>query len=205
MTPPMMKGATQAAAPAMPAFLISERRSRPCDPRSGSPPFCAGFSGRPGLNGSPTVRPPRGLLSGPVAKPRCRRKRSHQSATRRGYLRQASERTGDHEGPCGAVPSPAVDDPPIDRSTARSIDLTFVPAHRPDLATIAVGSEALIVDDRADLPHLLSPTAALVWSFIDGVGSLDDFAADLTEVLGTDRRQIDRDVLAPPGGPGRLG
>src|SRR6185436_5835516 len=151
MTPPITTGATQAAAPAMPAFLISARRPRPLDPSSGSPPpSCAGFSGRPVLNGSPTVGPPRGLLAGTVAKPRCRRKRSHQSATRRGYLRQASKRTGDP----GAVRSPAVDDPPI--------DLAFVPARRPGLVTVTTGSEALIVDDRADLPHLLNPTAALV-------------------------------------------
>jgi len=102
-----------------------------------------------------------------------------------------------------------VNDAPRDRSSEgardRAIDLAFVPARRPGLATVTAGAEALVVDDRADLPHLLSPTAALVWSFVDGSGSLGDFAQDLSEVLGADPHQIEHDVVALARDLDRLG
>ena len=72
----------------------------------------------------------RGLLTGTVAKPRCRRKRSHQSATRRGYLRQASEENRLDRGPpvrarCRGRPPRPLDDRP--GPSTRTIDLSFVP------------------------------------------------------------------------------
>ena len=76
-----------------------------------------------------------------------------------------------------------------------TIDLSFVPVPRAGLAPVAVGDELLIVDDGADRPHLLSPTASLVWSFMDGTGSLGDFAADLVAELGADPRRVQADLV----------
>jgi hypothetical protein len=86
-----------------------------------------------------------------------------------------------------------------------AIDPSFVPSRRPGLAAVAAGSELLIVDGRADLPHLLSPTATLVWSFIDGVGSLAEFATDLVEVLGLEPARAEADVVELARDLGRRG
>ncbi|MGZ4718639.1 MAG: PqqD family peptide modification chaperone [Acidimicrobiales bacterium] len=86
-----------------------------------------------------------------------------------------------------------------------AIELPFVPARREGLAVVPAGAELLIVDGRADRPHLLSPTAALVWSFIDGTGSLADFATDLVEVLGLDRPRVEADLVDLARDLGRRG
>jgi hypothetical protein len=86
-----------------------------------------------------------------------------------------------------------------------SIDLAFVPRHRPGVATVEAGNESMVIDDQADRPHLLNPTAALLWGFMDGVGSLADFSADLTDVLGADPRRIRADVVALVRDLGRRG
>ena len=71
-----------------------------------------------------------------------------------------------------------------------AIDLAFVPRRRAGLTTIGSGAEQIVLDQATDRPHPLSATAALVWSFIDGGASLEEFAVDLVDVLGLDPHEV---------------
>ena len=97
----------------------------------------------------------------------------------------------------GPLRSPAVD--------PAAIDLSFVPTQRVHVATLGGGGEGIVIDEIADRALRLSPTATLVWSFIDGVSSLEDFAVDLVDVLGLDPAAVRADVVELARDLGRRG
>ena len=76
--------------------------------------------------------------------------------------------------------------------TVEDIDGSFVPMPRADVVQVFVGSELVLVRQA---PHVLNPTASLVWSCFDGRGDLDEIIDDLAAATGADADEVRSDVL----------
>jgi hypothetical protein len=63
------------------------------------------------------------------------------------------------------------------------IDERFVGKRHPGIVEAAVANELLLFDPTGSLRILLNPTAALVWSCLDGCATLEDIGADLADGL----------------------
>jgi len=80
-----------------------------------------------------------------------------------------------------------------DLRTIEEIDGTFVPRPQPRVVTVVVGEELVVV---GSLPHVLNPTASLVWRCFDGEGSVDELVRDLVEATQSEESVVRGDVLA---------
>jgi hypothetical protein len=74
----------------------------------------------------------------------------------------------------------------------------------------AVGSavlddEAILLDPATGASHLLDASATLIMRCLDGVSSLDEIAADISEILAVERQRVDEDVLTLARTLGGLG
>jgi PqqD family protein of HPr-rel-A system len=69
----------------------------------------------------------------------------------------------------------------------------LTPGDRPSPSPAALlmeAGDAQIVFDRASGGvHVLNPTGALVWQVLDGQGTIDEIAADISEVFGIERAE----------------
>lgn len=74
------------------------------------------------------------------------------------------------------------------------IDGGFVASPRPGVAAVALDGETVLYDERTASVHILSPTAALVWSCLDGQSSLDEIASDLAATFQADPATVSADV-----------
>lgn len=57
------------------------------------------------------------------------------------------------------------------------------PKAREDVVFRSLSKEWVLYDPRTQLLHVLNPTAAIVWSCCDGLGSVEDIATELSETL----------------------
>ena len=80
-------------------------------------------------------------------------------------------------------------------SSENSPDKT-TPKAREDVVFRSLSKEWVLYDPRTQLLHVLNPTAAIVWSCCDGLGSVEDIAAELRETLteAPDLAQVADDV-----------
>ena len=69
-----------------------------------------------------------------------------------------------------------------------------VPVIPDTVAWAEVDGETVAYDEAQKKVHLLSPTATLIWSGIDGRTSFEQIARDLSRSFGTDLSQIRSDV-----------
>ncbi|MGZ8579384.1 MAG: PqqD family protein [Actinomycetota bacterium] len=79
--------------------------------------------------------------------------------------------------------------------TPRSVDVDLLPQIPENVAWVEVDGEGVLYDELRQRVHVLSPTATLVWSGIDGRTSLERIAMDLSESFGTDLEVVRSDVL----------
>lgn len=79
--------------------------------------------------------------------------------------------------------------------TPRSVDVDLLPQIPENVAWVEVDGEGVLYDELRQRVHVLSPTATLVWSGIDGRTSLERIARDLSESFGTDLEVVRSDVL----------
>ena len=75
------------------------------------------------------------------------------------------------------------------------IDPGFVARLVPDLVVRDVGGEQVVIGGPRRV-MVLNPTAALVFRFLDGEGTLGELATDIADALGADDAQVRDDVLA---------
>ena len=80
--------------------------------------------------------------------------------------------------------------------TPRSVDVDLVPQIPENVAWVEVDGEGVLYDEVRQKVHVLSPTATLVWSGIDGRTSLERIARDLSESFGTTSRWSARTSLS---------
>ena len=79
--------------------------------------------------------------------------------------------------------------------TPRSVGTGLLPQIPETVAWVEVDGEVVLYDEVRQMVHVLSPTATLVWSGIDGRTSLERIARDLSESFGTDLGVVRSDVL----------
>jgi hypothetical protein len=77
----------------------------------------------------------------------------------------------------------------------RSVGADLLLQIRETVAWAEVDGEGVLYDELRQKVHVLSPTATLVWSGIDGRTSLERIARDLSESFGTDLEVVRSDVL----------
>lgn len=75
-----------------------------------------------------------------------------------------------------------------------AIDLSFVARLVPGLVVEDVHGERVVIGGPGQV-MVLNPSAALVFQFLDGDGTLGDLAADIADALDTDPEQVARDVV----------
>lgn len=79
--------------------------------------------------------------------------------------------------------------------TPRSVGADLLPQIPETVAWAEVDGEGVLYDELRQKVHVLSPTATLIWSGIDGRTSLERIARDLSESFGTDLEVVRSDVL----------
>jgi hypothetical protein len=80
-------------------------------------------------------------------------------------------------------------------STSR-ISGTLVARVPESIAWVEVDGEAVLYNELRQIVHVLSPTAMLILSGIDGRTSLERIARDLSDAFGTDLDVVRTDVLS---------
>lgn len=77
-----------------------------------------------------------------------------------------------------------------------TIDGRFVPRVKDGAASVEVDGERVILDEDTGELHLLNPSAGLVFACFDGTGTIDEIAADFSDVLGLPIAEARADVTA---------
>ena len=75
-----------------------------------------------------------------------------------------------------------------------AIDLSFVARLVAGLVVEDVGGEQVVIGGPGQV-MVLNPSAALVFQFLDGEGTLGELAADIADALGTEPEQVGTDVV----------
>ena len=70
------------------------------------------------------------------------------------------------------------------------VDAGYVPARGPDVFTVELDGEAVLLDEEAERLHVLNHTGALLWQLYDGRGSLGELADEVATELDLDRREV---------------
>jgi hypothetical protein len=61
---------------------------------------------------------------------------------------------------------------------------------------VEIDGDAIVLDEDQNRLHLLNATAALVWTFCDGSGTLAEIANDLAEVFDSPPDQLVAELVA---------
>jgi hypothetical protein len=82
------------------------------------------------------------------------------------------------------------------QNEGEALSATSAPAPRRSLVWVEVDGELVVADEESGGLHLLNPTAALVFSCLDGASTLEEIAGDIAAELGSDPAQVTADVVA---------
>lgn len=85
------------------------------------------------------------------------------------------------------------------------IDGSFIPFRLASVANVEVDGEGVLLDKITGSLHLLNPVANVVWSCMDGSGTVDELAVDISAAFAADLEQVRCDVLAFARELGRRG
>jgi Coenzyme PQQ synthesis protein D (PqqD) len=77
-----------------------------------------------------------------------------------------------------------------------AIDEGFVAQPAAGVHTVELDGKAVIYDERHKRLHVLDQHATLVWRSLDGVCSLEEVIADLSEVFVVDPAVVRTDVMS---------
>ena len=80
--------------------------------------------------------------------------------------------------------------------TTASLDPSFVPRFRDEVAFVPVADEALLYVEATGELHQLDAIGALTCQVFDGTTSIEAAAAQLADAFGAPRQQVQADVLA---------
>ncbi len=80
--------------------------------------------------------------------------------------------------------------------TTASLDPSFVPRFRNEVAFVPVADEALLYVEATGELHQLDAIGALTCQVFDGTTSIEAAAAQLADAFGAPRQQVQADVLA---------
>jgi len=82
------------------------------------------------------------------------------------------------------------------RGRAIAVDGSLVVARRTSIHVVELDHEAVLLDEENDRLHHLNPSGTLVWKCYDGVSTLREIAADLSDGLGEDPATVLDHTLA---------
>ena len=77
-----------------------------------------------------------------------------------------------------------------------AIDDRYVPQQSPDVFTVVIDGEAVLLDEREQRLHHLNVPATLVWSCLDGDATVGELATELSEELDVEHPRLLTEVLA---------
>lgn len=80
--------------------------------------------------------------------------------------------------------------------TTASLDPSFVPRFRDEVAFVPVADEALLYVEATGELHQLDAIGALTCQVFDGTTSIEAAATQLAEAFGAPRQEVEADVLA---------
>ena len=80
--------------------------------------------------------------------------------------------------------------------TTASLDPSFVPRFRNEVAFVPVADEALLYVEATGELHQLDAIGALTCQVFDGTTSIEAAATQLAEAFGAPRQEVEADVLA---------
>ncbi len=78
------------------------------------------------------------------------------------------------------------------------------PTRHPSIETAALGTEAVLYDERSGMVHHLNASAYAIWVLLDG-RSVDEVVATLSQTTGVPATDLRGDVLQAIGGFGAAG
>jgi len=76
-----------------------------------------------------------------------------------------------------------------------AIGAAFSGRVRSDVAWVEIDGEVVVYDAASASSYLLNPTAGLIWSALDGAGTLGEIAADLADAFDAEPEQVIVDVI----------
>jgi hypothetical protein len=68
------------------------------------------------------------------------------------------------------------------------------PTRAPEAEVLQLDGEALLLDPRTNRIHQLNPQGTLVWSVLDGEGTVGELVADLADAFEADPERVREDV-----------
>jgi len=80
--------------------------------------------------------------------------------------------------------------------TTASLDPSFVPRFRDEVAFVPVADEALLYVEATGELHQLDAIGAVTCRVFDGTTSIEAAATQLADAFGAPRQQVEADVLA---------
>lgn len=75
-----------------------------------------------------------------------------------------------------------------------TIDGDFAPAPA-TVASVELDGETVLFDEQSGTIHELSRTATLIWRCLDGSSTVDDIAADMSDVFGMDLERMQGELI----------
>ena len=75
------------------------------------------------------------------------------------------------------------------------IDGTFAPVIGAWVTAVELDGESVLYDETSGGLHQLDALATVVWDRLDGIATLDDLAADLSETFAADPDRVRRDLV----------
>jgi hypothetical protein len=86
-----------------------------------------------------------------------------------------------------------------------SIDVDFAPSRAPEVYTVEIDGEAVLLDESANRIHHLNHTAALLWACFDGHAVIGELAAEICDELDLPYETVLADTLRVVGDLGSEG
>jgi hypothetical protein len=86
-----------------------------------------------------------------------------------------------------------------------TIDASFVPRLRDEVAFVPVADEAMLYVEETGLLHQLDPIGAAIYRVFDGRTTIADSATELAHAFGAPRQTVEADVVSFARELGRLG
>src|SRR5436190_20951105 len=76
------------------------------------------------------------------------------------------------------------------------IDGSFIPIRNVSVTSVELDGEGVLLDEATGSLYFLNRIGHIVWSCMDGSGTIDDLAADLSAAFSTAFEQVRGDVVA---------
>ncbi|HET7486625.1 MAG TPA: PqqD family protein [Acidimicrobiales bacterium] len=81
-----------------------------------------------------------------------------------------------------------------DHHDAEPVDGSWAPRPAPELTTVEIDGEALLLDPRTDGVHQLDRLGSVIWQVLDGEATVDELVDDLAAAFAAPPEQVRHDL-----------